>query len=183
MHTIALYSISAEESKFPRGSCYEYDSNAICLCEKFSIHHIQHENDIHLKAHEPAVSEHLYRQASDHQAVLECESAVIWSMCRVLPFDFGIRSSCYLSLFTCVSPSVPTPVYSFQMPGKRCIFLLQQTRRYTRSYYIMWLRISSAHTKIFKQFAFHSYVKFCTDSSAEIDYSTYQGRSDTCNMT
>ena len=43
---------------------------------------MQHDNDIHLKVHEPAFSIHIYRSTSDHQAVPECEKAVSQSACR-----------------------------------------------------------------------------------------------------
>ena len=51
-------------------------TNAICLFKRFRIHHMQHDNHIHLEVHKPAFS---YRPTSDHQVVPEYEKAVIQS--------------------------------------------------------------------------------------------------------
>ena len=146
----------------------------IRLCERFRIDHKQHDNDIHLEVHEPAFSMHFYGRTSDHQVgfrMQKCSEPEHVPQCCYLAFAYAAAPA----NLTCISAVLflfPRQlVHSFQMPGKRCIFLSQQSRSCTRSHYVMKLRIFPAHTKIFNRSAFHFYVKFRAVSSAEIDYS------------
>ena len=64
---------------------------------------------------------HFHKDTSDHQANPEWESTVSWSVCwgvANVAFTYAV-SLTNLTLFLCVSSSVPMPVHSFQIPEKR----------------------------------------------------------------
>ena len=65
----------------------------------------------------------------------ECERAVSQSAHRNVSIWLLHTQLLPLNIFTCISLSVPTPAHLFQMPGKHCLFLSQQTGSYTRSDY------------------------------------------------